>query len=146
MELLRSFEQVLIMLLIVSGIWFSYAKYSTKESWVILKDKYIYLLWQATVFTGLLLALVYVCIHYISQTYCIVLLLGLSSFSIGMKYLFSFAKKSWLAFDACIIGANGYCSYILLMHEQMHFSEYLFLAQIIFCFFVYQNMKNLAHA
>lgn len=127
-----------------SLLFFVYARYKTGKNLKELLQLFFDVIAKAIVFTSFVLGAVFVLIRYVPISHVLIFLLGVSSVSILLKYLLLGLRKKAMIFDVGIILANVYCSYVLMMQEQLDIHHYLLLGFIVFCFFLYQQAKKIS--
>ncbi len=133
-----------VSVLCFSLLFFMYAKYKTGKNFKELLQMYFAIIATACFLTGLILSTVFVLIHYIPIFHIVVFLLSASSISILLKHLFIGLNKKAIIFDIGIVFANAYCSYVLVMQERLDIYHYLLLGSVVFCFFLYQQIKKVS--
>lgn len=126
-----------------SLLFFLYAKYKTGKNLKELLQIYFGIITMAFFLAGLVLSVVFVLIHYVPFFHIIIFLLTISSMSILLKYAFFGLSKKVMIFDIGIVLANVYCSYVLMMQERLSIYHYLLLGVVVFCFFLYQQIKKI---
>jgi len=130
--------------LIFSALFFLYAKYKTGKNFKELSQLYFEMISKAGIITGVVLGVVAILTEYVPTCHIVIFLLGLSSLSILFKYVHVVQSKKTMATDVCIILANMYCSYLLLMQDRFVIKDYAVLAFMVFSISLYQQIKKLS--
>lgn len=127
-----------------SLFFFAYARYKTGKEFKALLHMYFDVIAKSGLFTAIVLGAVFVLIQYVPMFHIVIFLLSISSISILLKYVFAHLNKKAMIFDTTIILANAYCSYVLIMQEKLTVHHNLLLGGVIFCFFLYQQIKKIS--
>lgn len=133
-----------VSVLCFSLFFLAYARYKTGKDLKDLLQMYFEVIATSCLFTSFVLSVVFVLIHYVPMFHIVIFLLTVSSVSILLKYIFVGLNKKAMIFDIGIVLANMYCSYVLMMQERLDMYHYLLLGTVVFCFFLYQQIKKIS--
>lgn len=134
---------------IITGFFFAtlvflgYAKLKTGKSWQDIFNLYFQVLLTSLFFTTLLLLSVFILTDYVPMLYIVATLLIVSSVSILFKYVSAAQSAKTMLIDGVLVLANCYFSYLLIMHDRFDIDDYIVLGVVSFCFFLYQQIKQI---
>lgn len=136
--------EISAILLCFSLSFFVYARYKTGKNFSALLHMYSNVITRAGLFSAIVLGAIFILMSYVPLFHIVIFLLCISSISILLKYVFVALNKKAMILDTGIILSNAYCSYVLVMQEKLTVHHYLLLGIVVFCFFLYQQVKKIS--